>query len=239
MNKSLKIGAEYNYGTLAAIRDTASPSQLIDIFITNDWPASITSHSSLALPEQENPGSPPLDEIIRKIKPRYHFAAGAMPSPKFWEREPFTWDGEPRRISRFISLGTFGGEEHTGQKQRVRRPTCNDICNDSYPPSGFTRFPSCHQEAQHNYQVISQRTHLSNPLLIYPNEFMTVPKGKISSLEISTILRSVLGQVCLHFITGFLSLSLPAEAPIGQTSKPPAGYKCRRCQSAEVSLYST
>lgn len=112
----------YNYSSLAAIRDAASTSQLIDILITNDWPASITSHSSLPphSPEQEHPGSPPLDEIIRKIKPRYHFAARALPSPKFWEREPFAWDGEAGRISRFISLGAFGGEERTGQKERVR-----------------------------------------------------------------------------------------------------------------------
>lgn len=156
MNKSPNIGVGYNYGSLTAIRDAASTSQLIDIFITNDWPASITSHSSLPSPpsEQEHPGSPPLDEVNRKIKPRYHFAACAMPSPKFWEREPFTWDDESGRISRFISLGPFGGEEHTGQKQRVRRAACGDICNKSYFPSGFTRFPSCRQELHHNRQVI-------------------------------------------------------------------------------------
>ncbi|KAG8217677.1 CwfJ C-terminus 1-domain-containing protein-like protein, partial [Butyriboletus roseoflavus] len=120
MNKSLKTGAGYDYGSLAAIRDAASTSQLIDIFITNDWPASITSHSSLPLapPEHEHPGSPPLDEVIRKIKPRYHLAARAEPSPKFWEREPFTWDDESGRVSRFVSLGAFGGEGQIGQKQR-------------------------------------------------------------------------------------------------------------------------
>lgn len=146
MNKPLNTGARYNYGSLAAIRDTASTSQLIDIFITNDWPASITSHSTLPLPppEHEHPGSPPLDEVIRKIKPRYHFAARAGPSPMFWEREPFPWDDESGRISRFVSLGAFGGEEHTGKKQRVRRPARRDICDDSYFPSGFTRFLSCH-----------------------------------------------------------------------------------------------
>lgn len=122
MNKSLSTGAGYNYGSLAAIRDAASTSQLIDIFITNDWPASITSHSSLPLPplEPEHPGSPPLDDVIRKIKPRYHFAARAGPSPKFWEREPFAWDDESGRVARFVNLGAFGREEHTGHKQRVR-----------------------------------------------------------------------------------------------------------------------
>lgn len=201
MNKSLSTGAEQNYGSLAAIRDAASTSQLVDIFITNDWPASITSHCSSPLPppEFEHPGSPPLDEIIRKIKPRYHFAARAGPSPKFWEREPFVWDDESGRISRFVSLGSFG-EEHAGQKQRVCRPACKDVCDDSYFPSGFTRFPSCHQQLQHNGQAMSQKIRLPKLLLVCRNGSMIPPKEKTSSLEIST-LQSVLDQVCLHSTT--------------------------------------
>ena len=40
----------------------------------------------------------------------------------FWEREPFVWDDEEGRVSRFISLGAFGGEQPTtGKKQRVSR----------------------------------------------------------------------------------------------------------------------
>lgn len=39
----------------------------------------------------------------------------------FWEREPFVWDDEGGRVSRFVSLGAFGGEAPTsGKKQRVR-----------------------------------------------------------------------------------------------------------------------
>lgn len=146
MNNSPNTGPGQNYGSLAAIRDAASTSQLVDIFITNDWPASITSHCSSPLPpEFEHPGSPPLDEIIRKIKPRYHLTARAGPSARFWEREPFTWDDESGRISRFISLGAFG-EEHAGQRQRVCRPTCRGVGDDSCFPSGLTRFPSCHPQ---------------------------------------------------------------------------------------------
>ena len=119
MTRSLEAKGGYNPGSLAAIRDTAYASQLVDILITNDWPASITAHSSMSLSLPERPGSLPLDGIIRNIKPRYHFAARAVPSPRFWEREPFAWDDELGRISRFISLGAFGGEEHTGKKERV------------------------------------------------------------------------------------------------------------------------
>jgi hypothetical protein len=39
--------------------------------------------------------------------------------PKFGEREPFVWEDEQGCVSRFVSLGAFGGET-TGKKQRVR-----------------------------------------------------------------------------------------------------------------------
>ncbi|KAH7911427.1 CwfJ C-terminus 1-domain-containing protein-like protein [Hygrophoropsis aurantiaca] len=93
----------HNYGSLAAIRNSASTSQLIDILITNDWPASIAQLTTTPLPAPElsSIGAPPLDDVIRKVKPRYHFAAGGGYPPKFWEREPFVWDDEQGRTSRF------------------------------------------------------------------------------------------------------------------------------------------
>lgn len=65
-------------------------------------------------------GAPPLDDIIRRTKPRYHFSAGGGQPAMFWEREPFVWDDEEGRVSRFVSLGAFGGEPTPGKKQRVR-----------------------------------------------------------------------------------------------------------------------
>jgi hypothetical protein len=37
----------------------------------------------------------------------------------FWEREPFVWDDEGGRVSRFVNLGSFGGPLVGGKKQRV------------------------------------------------------------------------------------------------------------------------
>lgn len=202
MNKSLSTTAGQNYSSLASIRHAASTSQLVDIFITDDWPASITSHCSSPppLPEYEHSGSPPLDDVIRKIKPRYHFAARAGSSSKFWEREPFAWDDESGRITRFISLGAFG-EEHTGQKQRVCRSARKDVCDDPYFRSGSTRSPSSHQQLQRNGQAMSQRILLRKLLFVYPSESMKTPKGKTLSSEISTTPQSVLDQVCLGINT--------------------------------------
>jgi len=111
-----------SYSSLAAIQASASTSQLIDILLTNDWPVSIAQFSAAPLPDPQlaSIGAAPLSDVIRKTKPRYHFAAGGGHPPKFWEREPFLWDDEQGRVSRFVSLGAFGGESAGGKKQRVR-----------------------------------------------------------------------------------------------------------------------
>jgi len=104
----------------SSMMSALSCSPLVDVFIAHDWPSAITELSSVPfpLPELPNTGSPPIDEIIEKTKPRYMFCSGAGKSPCFWEREPFTWADETDRVSRFVGLGTFGGEPLSGRKQR-------------------------------------------------------------------------------------------------------------------------
>lgn len=113
---------ERNYTSLASIAAATTPSQLVDILITNAWPAGIAHLSSAPLPAPELSaiGVEPVGEVVRKTKPRYHFAAGGGHPPRFWEREPFLWEDENGRVSRFVSLGAFGGEQPSGKKQRVR-----------------------------------------------------------------------------------------------------------------------
>lgn len=122
-NSVVKVSTsnQKSYSSLASIQASAAPSQLIDILLTNVWPISITQFSSAPLrdPQLSSIGAPPLSDVIRKSKPRYHFAAGGGHPPTFWEREPFVWDDEQGRVSRFVSLGAFGGEPASGKKQRV------------------------------------------------------------------------------------------------------------------------
>ncbi|PPQ98832.1 hypothetical protein CVT24_003386 [Panaeolus cyanescens] len=109
------------YSSLASIQSTSAANQLVDIFLTNVWPDSVSQLSTVPLPEDPNLSksfTPPLDEVIRKIKPRYHFASCGGQPPKFWEREPYVWDNEDQRVSRFVSLGAFGGESVGGKKPR-------------------------------------------------------------------------------------------------------------------------
>lgn len=107
--------------SLSSIASSAISSPLIDVLVSHDWPSVITNFSAVALPPAElsTIGSPPIDDIISKTKPRYIFCSGGGKSPSFWEREPFTWADEMDRVSRFIGLGAFGGEHIDGRKQRV------------------------------------------------------------------------------------------------------------------------
>jgi hypothetical protein len=108
-----------NYGSLAAIRASASaPSQLVDILVSTAWPSSIASFSSLPGAGSSS-GATPVDVVVRHTKPRYHFTPGLGAPRVFWEREPYVWDDEQGRVSRFVGLGAFGGDTGTGKKQRV------------------------------------------------------------------------------------------------------------------------
>ncbi|KAJ3515729.1 hypothetical protein NLJ89_g1570 [Agrocybe chaxingu] len=125
--KALSISAssqpdkQKSYSSLASIQASASSSQLIDILLTNSWPSCITHLSSAPQlePQLSSTGAPPVDDVVRKTKPRYHFAAGGGATPaRFWEREPYVWEDEQGRVGRFVGLGAFGGEQGTGKKQR-------------------------------------------------------------------------------------------------------------------------
>ncbi|KAH7921377.1 nuclear protein [Leucogyrophana mollusca] len=202
--KSSVKGKGQNYGSLAAIRDAASTSQLIDILITNDWPASITQFATTPFPapELESIGASPLDNVIRKVKPRYHFAAAGGQPPKFWEREPFVWDDEQGRASRFVSLGAFGGEPTPGKKQRWFY--------------AFSISPSTPETA------VPPR----------PTNATKNPFTEVASRPAKRPLDVSEGQ---NFIWGNVpqaggKRSRTDGPPDG---KPPPGYKCRRCQSAD------
>ncbi|EAU88727.2 nuclear protein [Coprinopsis cinerea okayama7 len=119
-NTLAKTSTKQNYSSLSAIQSSTASSQHIDIFLSNAWPSAITRLSSVPLPDPNlaSIGAPPLDELISKLQPRYHFAAAGGSPPKFWEREPFVWDGEEGRVTRFVSLGAFGNDGGAGKKQR-------------------------------------------------------------------------------------------------------------------------
>ena len=83
-----------------------------DIFLTNDWPMSIKTGSSVAVPpEAQGPNEQQcVAELTVALKPRYHFSNSAF----FWEREPFFHipddESASKPITRFISLAPFNND---------------------------------------------------------------------------------------------------------------------------------
>lgn len=202
-NTLSKSATGQNYSSLAAVRDSASSSQLVDILLTSDWPASITSNSPAftSSPMFSVTGSPRLDDVIRKIKPRYHFAGGrGADPPVFWEREPFLWEDEGDRITRFISLGAFGSERVTGKKERW-----------------FYAF-----------SIASSGPQAKRPFNVTKNPF--------TDSAIRPHKRTFNTAESENFIWGnveHVEKRSRTDGPSGEKTKPPSGYKCKRCGSSE------
>ncbi|KAL0946817.1 hypothetical protein HGRIS_012986 [Hohenbuehelia grisea] len=194
-----------NYSSLASIRSAANSSQLVDILISNSWPENVTALSSTPLPSQElaSIGAPPLDDIVRRTKPRYHFTAAGGRPPHFWEREPFVWDDEAGRISRFVSLGAFGGEPSAGKKQRWFYAFSIAPLQSDAPalpkPANATKNPFTEAVARAPKRAMPTEGDGENYI------FGNIQRpGKRTRTDAQ-----------------------------GEPGKPPPGYKCRRCESSE------
>ncbi|KAF5388909.1 hypothetical protein D9757_005128 [Collybiopsis confluens] len=195
--------SKQDYKSLAAIQASSSSSQLVDILISNVWPASITNFSSapLPFPELRSIGAPPLDDVCKRLKPRYHFAASGGQPPAFWEREPFVWDDESGRALRFISLGAFGGPPPTsGKKQRWFYA----FSIAPYAPEAPTSAPA--NSTRNPFAEIAARK----------RGFQQASEGE----------NYIFGDVRQPG----KRIRIENTGPPG---KPPPGYKCRRCDSTE------
>jgi hypothetical protein len=201
---STSTSSQKSYSSLASIQASSTSSQLIDVLLTNVWPASIAEFSSAPLPDPQlsSIGAPPLNEVIRKTKPRYHFAAGGGSPPQYWEREPFIWEDEQGRVSRFVSLGAFGGEPTTGKKQRwfyAFSISPNTLTDGPQPrPPNATKNPFV--EAAPRVPKRTLDLEGSGENYIFGNVQQHVKRTRIAQ---------------------------------GDPGKPPPGYKCRRCDSIE------
>ncbi|KAK7038075.1 nuclear protein [Favolaschia claudopus] len=195
--------AKQNYKSLADIQSTASSSQLIDILTTNSWPAAITNFSSTAPGLASSADAPPLDDAIRRTKPRYHFAAAGGTPPMFWEREPFIWSDESDRVSRFVSLGAFGGESATGKKQRwfyafsiaPNSPTAPSIPR----PANATKNPFTEAVARSVKRPFDSTTDSGENFIFGNNVRQPHKRTRVE----------------------------------GEPGKPPPGYKCHRCEASD------
>ncbi|KAF5357955.1 hypothetical protein D9756_001453 [Leucocoprinus leucothites] len=211
-----------NYQSLAAIQSTSTSTQGIDILLSNTWPSLITAHSSCPVPQNQLTTllAQPLDDIIRRTQPRYHFAMGGGGTPTFWEREPFAWEGGDGRVTRFVSLGAFGGAPPAGKKQRwfyafsiSSKPAAN-----SARPSNVTANPFLEPVARGPKRSFGTS---EGDNFIFGNVQQPVKRVRVAQGEPG---KPPPGYKCRrcesteHFIN---------DCP--ERAKPPEGYVCKLC----------
>ncbi|CAK5277556.1 unnamed protein product [Mycena citricolor] len=250
--------SKQNYGSLAGIQSTATASQLVDILISNAWPAAVTHLSSAPLPNPElaQIGAPPLDGLVRKTKPRYHFAASGGKPPLFWEREPYLWDDEQGRVSRFVSLGAFGGEQPPGKKQRwfyaFSIAPDGPAAVSAQRPANATKNPFLEMNSRPMKRTFDQASEAENFIfgnVRQPQKRTRVgepgkppPGYKCHRCESSEHLiddcpervKPPEGYVCrICNVSGHLVRDCPTRFALGDTGgrKPREGYICRACGS--------
>ncbi|KAL5511306.1 hypothetical protein ACEPAH_4522 [Sanghuangporus vaninii] len=189
--------------SLADLLKTSTSSHLIDIFISHIWPASITRASNS--PPSEFYGVVTVDEIERKAKPKYHFTVGAGYPPQYWEREPYAWDDENGRVSRFVALGAFGGEHGSGKK-----------------PRWFYAFSISPGSALSSAQA--------KPPNATPNPFTSPTFSGAGSIKRPADMDDI-----DNFIFGAITqpVAKKPRSEKGEGGKPPPGYKCKICESTD------
>ncbi|KAI0697601.1 nuclear protein [Cytidiella melzeri] len=204
-----------SYGSLAAIRAGSSNSQLVDILLTNTFPTHITAFSSAALPTPIFP--PPslsaeaVSDVVKRIQPRYHIVAGggSQTPPQFWEREPFVWDGEEARVTRFLSLGAFGGPPPAGKKPRSDVDLHQWFYAFSISPQNATSAP-----------LPRPANATKNPFTDYRGT-----QGTKRQLPVDDA-----GE---NFRWGAVKQSSKRSRVETEPGKPPPGYKCKICESPD------
>lgn len=174
----------------------------------------------------------------------------------FWEREPFLWEVEGDRLTRFISLGAFGSEKVTGKKERwfyafsiapsgpqAKRPsnvTKNPFTDIAVRPYKRT-FDTSEGEnfIWGNVAHVEKRSRTDGS----SGENAKPPPGykckRCGSLEHFVTdcpekTRPPEGYVCrICNVPGHLIRDCPTRHPGGDTTprKPKEGYLCRTCGS--------
>ncbi|KAF9482819.1 nuclear protein [Pholiota conissans] len=212
--------SQKSYSSLASIQASAAPSQLIDILLTNVWPISITQFSSTPLPDHRlsSIGAPPLSDVIRKTKPRYHFAARGGHPPKFWEREPFTWDDERERVSRFWFYAFTIAPNTAMTEPPVRPPNATKNPFLDTAPRAHKR-PLDNMEASENF--------------IFGNVQQPVKRSRVVQGEPGKPPSGYKCRRCDSTEPGHFVRDCPTKDAKGDTGgrKPKPGYLCRACGS--------
>ncbi|KAI5119953.1 hypothetical protein M0805_002142 [Coniferiporia weirii] len=192
--------------SLATLLQTPVSSHLVDIFISYVWPASVTRFSNSGpVTLEAGRAVAAVDDIVLRAKPKYHFVAGAGTPSQFWEREPFAWADDDGRVTRFVSLGAFGGDHGTAKKPRWFY--------------AFSISPSSSAAPTQTKPANST----ANPFTSGGFSGPSSTKRPVDMAEVENFIFGAIHQPVIK---------KPRYENV-QGGKPPSGYKCRRCESAE------
>ncbi|KAJ7578407.1 CwfJ C-terminus 1-domain-containing protein-like protein [Mycena floridula] len=169
-----------------------------------------------------------------RLKPRYYFTGGAS---IFWEREPFVWDDENGRVTRFLSLGPFGGPPQTGKKQRWFY-AFNIAPNSSSPParpSNATKNPFTEAPSRISHKRPFDASS-GNQLYLWGSGYKCRRCDGTDHFinECPARDKPPDGYVCrICNVEGHLLRDCPTKHAVGDTGgrKPKEGYVCRACGS--------
>ncbi|WWC96714.1 hypothetical protein V866_003586 [Kwoniella sp. B9012] len=226
--------------SLASAKQEASalPSafQGVDLLLFSSPPP----HLSTLSPSYTSSGvslaqsAPPLEEVVRRAKPRYLLWGDGE---GFWEREPWGWTGptgKEERWTRAVKLGALGGEAPTGGKkarwfyaftlppQTATSPLPAKPANATPNPYVMPSTPSSSSTSSR------KRGPLEDQNYIFGGQ-----QAKKGRTEGAVPPDNYVCKICAqpgHFIT---DCPQKTSREPKDHSKPPQGYVCKICQSPD------
>ncbi|EUC66375.1 nucleus protein [Rhizoctonia solani AG-3 Rhs1AP] len=221
----------------------------VDILITHLWPPSIARLSNNIAPILNVSGkqldstawsAPPLDALTLACKPRYHFAsAGGSPTPFFWEREPFIWDGDSQRVARFVNLGAFG-ENGMPLEAGAKKPRWfyafsiapTDAAAPQARPANATPSPFYVPPSKGGKRAADEDMS-STASFVWGSNPQGAEQAKRPRTDEHGGSQKPLpaGYKCKHCSEE--NTHWGSDCPNKVEERPPPGYKCNRCNSSE------
>ncbi|WWC60538.1 uncharacterized protein I303_103112 [Kwoniella dejecticola CBS 10117] len=191
-------------------------------------PSYPTSGVSLATP------APPLEEVVRRAKPRYLLWGDGE---GFWEREPWGWvgaNGKEERWTRAVKLGALGGEAPAGGKkarwfyaftlppQSATSPLPTKPTNTTPNPFGMPAMPASSTSGS------KKRGALEDQNYIFGGQ-----QPKKGRTEGGAPPDSYVCKICAQPGHWIQECPQKTSRDAKDHSKPPAGYVCKICQSPD------
>ncbi|OCF31893.1 nuclear protein [Kwoniella heveanensis BCC8398] len=226
-------------GSLASAKTSAAalPSafQGVDLLLFSSPPP----HLSTLSPSYANAGitlaksAPPLEEVVRRAKPRYLLWGDGE---GFWEREPWGWagpNGKEERWTRAVKLGALGSEVPAGGKKArwfyaFGLPPQTTTAPLPARPANATPNPFMMPSTSVSMMAGKKRSALEEQ-----NHFFGEQAAKKGRTEGGPPPESYVCKICAQPGHWIQDCPQKNNRDTKDHSKPPPGYVCKICQSSD------